>query len=77
VPSQEAFDHVDRLVQHVVEVKAGLIPENSPPTWIRSDWRPDASGKPGWFGPDYHLDQQTIDSVAEATAEQTKAASEG
>jgi hypothetical protein len=70
MPSQEAFDHVDRLVQHVIEVEAGLIPADSPPTWIRSDWQPDANGKPAWFGPDWHLDERTLDAVADAMTQQ-------
>ena len=77
MPSQEAFEHVDRLAQHVIEVEAGLIPASSPPPFVRADWTPGPNGQPGWFGPDYHLDQQTIDSVAEATVEQAETASEG
>jgi hypothetical protein len=59
---------VDRLAQHAVEVEAGLIPTDSPPTFIGADWKPDANGKPGWFGPDWHPDERTVDAVADARA---------
>lgn len=47
--------HRVRLVQHAEEVEAGLIPPDSPPTWLRSDWVPDEHGRPGWFGPSFNL----------------------
>ncbi len=54
----EATEYVDRLVQHIKEVEAGLIPADSPVDFIRSDWQPDENGKPGWFGPDWKPDER-------------------
>ena len=44
---------VKKMFQHIQEVEAGLIPEDSPVDFVRSDWKPDARGFPGWYGPDY------------------------
>jgi len=64
-----ADEHVDRLVQHIKEVEAGLIPADSPVTFIRSDWQADENGKPGWFGPDWNADERSVDSAGEARAD--------
>jgi len=50
--SQEAHDHIRRLVKHREQVDAGLIPKDSPPDFVRPEGLVD--GKPWWFGPDYH-----------------------
>jgi hypothetical protein len=39
---------------HMQEVSAGLIPADSPVDFVRADWKPDAKGFPGWYGPDYN-----------------------
>ena len=41
------------MLQHEKEVEAGLIPADSPPDFVRADWKPGPGGVPGWFGPDF------------------------
>ena len=52
-------------MQHMREVEAGLIPADSPPDFVRSDWKPGPGGLPGWFGPDYHPTPEAIAAFAE------------
>lgn len=73
----EATEHVDRLIQHIAEVNAGLIPADSPVDFIRSDWEPDENGRPGWFGPNWDPDEATIDSAQEAQNQNAAIANEG
>ena len=49
----EAKVHQIKLLQHEKEVAAGLIPEDSPPDFIRADWgkAEEHGGRPGWYGP--------------------------
>ena len=44
---------VRKLYRHIAEVQQGLIPEASPVDFVRSDWKLDERGFPGWYGPDY------------------------
>ena len=44
--SEEAHADVERLMQHMREVEAGLIPADSPPDFVRSDWKPGPGGLP-------------------------------
>jgi hypothetical protein len=66
----EASEHLDRLMQHIKEVNAGLIPEDSPVDFIRADWKPDENGKPGWFGPDWKPEERDVEAIAEAHDDQ-------
>ena len=59
----EALELADRINQHNKEVAAGLIPADSPPTFIRADWKPNENGLPGWFPPDFKPGQVIIDGV--------------
>ena len=72
--TQKASDMLDRQLQHMKEVEAGLIPADSPPTFIRADWKPNSKGAPGWFGPDWKPSEQAIDSAAKAQNEAANAA---
>jgi hypothetical protein len=53
----EALEHVERLWRHIVQVEAGLIPPDSPVSYLLENDVPGA-GK----------DQQTVDAMAEAVA---------
>ena len=55
----------DRVFQHAMEVADGIIPENSPPTFIRSDWKDDLNGPPPWYGPDYDPSQLMLEATAD------------
>ena len=57
----ESLEVVDRIHQHNKEVAAGLIPADSPPTFIRADWKPNENGLPGWFPPDFKPGQVIIE----------------
>ncbi len=57
-PESDAL--VERMAQHTREVEAGLIPADSPPGFIRSDWKLDERGFPGWFGPDWKPTERAI-----------------
>lgn len=60
---------VKKMYQHMQEVEAGLVPEFSPPDFVRSDWKQDEHGFPGWFGPDWHPTERAIVAAAEAQAQ--------
>jgi hypothetical protein len=52
----EATEHVERLWRHMVQVEAGLIPSDSPVTYLLED---------SVLG---DSDQKTVDAMAEAVA---------
>ena len=71
---------VKKMYQHMQEVEQGLIPESSPPDFVRSDWKPDEHGLPGWFGPDWHPTERAIKAfqggpqgISEATSSEPEA----
>ena len=66
----EALELADRINQHNKEVAAGLIPEDSPPTFIRADWKPNENGLPGWFPPDFKAGQVFINGVPQEMPDQ-------
>ncbi|MGA2931674.1 MAG: hypothetical protein ABSE98_06260 [Acidimicrobiales bacterium] len=59
--SREAHERIEKLLLHQQQVDAGLIPEDSPPTFVRPEG--DAAlvnNLPWWFGPDYHPTPEAI-----------------
>lgn len=57
-------DDVELQMKHLKQVEAGLIPEDSPPTFVRPEG--DAAlvdGKPWWMGPDYHPTEEALKAV--------------
>lgn len=63
--SQEAHDHIRRLMKHREQVDAGLIPKDSPPDFVRPEGD-DAlvDGKPWWYGPDYHPTERALEEFS-------------
>jgi hypothetical protein len=53
---------VKKIYLHMREVEGGLIPESSPPDFVRADWKPDERGLPGWFGPQYHPEPHVLEA---------------
>ena len=58
---EEAEALADRMHRHVMQIDAGLIPEDSPPGFLREDWPTDGTVPP-WFGPDYNPTPEAIES---------------
>ena len=54
----------DSIVQHRAEVDAGLLPADSPPDFVRSDWQQRPDGLPGWFPPEYHPTNEALEEFA-------------
>jgi hypothetical protein len=52
---QEHEDYADRMELHTKQVAAGLIPEDSPPDFVRPEGTEavDDHGRPWWFGKSY------------------------
>ena len=49
--SQDAHDKIEKLVTHQDQVDAGLIPKDSPPTFVRPEGDDVLiDGLPWWFG---------------------------
>lgn len=65
--SQKTNDRVERVFQHAKQVSEGLIPKDSPPTFLRpeGDAAEDARGLPWWFGSDYHPTDEALADVGE------------
>jgi hypothetical protein len=63
----EDHAYIRRLLKHAEQVKAGLIPSDSPPDFVRpeGDAARDAKGLPWWFGPDYHPTAAAMKSFEE------------
>jgi len=59
---RESRDRVDRVDLHVRQVLAGLIPEDAPVTFVLTDEML-ASGRPWWWGPDFHPTQEQLEAV--------------
>ena len=58
----EAHARIERMMLHIQQVDAGLIPADSPPDFVRpeGDRAHDERGLPWWFGPDYHPTPQAL-----------------
>ncbi len=54
--SDEAHARIEKMMLHQQQVDSGLIPEDSPPMFVRPEGADalDERGLPWWFGPDYH-----------------------
>ena len=61
--SKKAHMLVERLHQHNIQVAAGLIPEDSPPTWTTQDQKPDEKGLPWWLGPNYNPSPEMLEGM--------------
>jgi hypothetical protein len=77
MPSQEAFDHVDRITResiHAAQVKDGLIPADSPPDFVRPEGEAAVgeNGLPSWFGPNYKPTSEAIKAFAEPASPPSK-----
>lgn len=59
--SDEANRHVELLALHGEQVMAGLIPEDSPPTFVLLQ-PTDERGLPWWFGPHYAPTPEAIEA---------------
>jgi hypothetical protein len=60
--SPEALAFVQILFKHAEQVEAGLIPADSPPTFVRPEGEDahDAKGLPWWWGPSYHPTERAL-----------------
>jgi hypothetical protein len=54
------------IAKHARQVAEGLIPADSPPTFVRpeGDDALDERGLPWWFGPDYHPTERAIEEFS-------------
>ncbi len=64
---EQAERNLDLLEQHCIQVEQGLIPADSPPTFIRpeGDDALDERGLPWWFGPGYHPTPEALESFSD------------
>jgi hypothetical protein len=66
--SKEANERVEMMLRHIQQVEAGLIPEDSPPTFTLPQALDDR-GLPWWFGPDYKPTDRMLEATAKQNAE--------
>jgi hypothetical protein len=64
--SREAHERIEKLLLHQQQVDAGLIPADSPPTFVRPEGADalDERGLPWWFGPDYHPTERALEEFS-------------
>ena len=65
----EATEHIERLMEHIRQVEAGVIPRATPVDFIISDWSVDSPEARAWVGPRWPEVQAALDT-AETQLEQ-------
>ena len=62
MPSNEAMEQTDAIAKHAQQVAEGLLPSDSPPTFVRpeGDDALDERGLPWFYGPLYSPTPEAI-----------------
>lgn len=77
--SENAKENIAKLMLHMEQVEAGLIPSDSPPTFTLPEG-PDAvdeNGLPWWFGSEYHPTDEALAEFAKRPKPEHQDESEG
>lgn len=67
---QEHEELADRLHEHMQQVASGLIPADSPATFLKPEGQAAlVNGLPWWFGPDYKPTPEALTSATDPAGE--------